>query len=69
MVLLAAAENDHQQRSRLPKLRQRGPGRLTDSAARTDVVLRIRRTVRPKRVRVRVLGRLRPCWKIVLSGL
>ena len=26
---------------------QRGPGRLTDSAARTDVVLLIRRTVRP----------------------
>ena len=27
---------------------QRGPGRLTDSAARTDVVLLIRRTVRPR---------------------
>jgi hypothetical protein len=26
---------------------QRGPGRLTNSAARTDVVLLIRRTVRP----------------------
>ncbi len=27
---------------------QRGPGRLTDSAARTDLVLLIRRTVRPR---------------------
>ena len=27
---------------------QRGPGRLTNSAARTDVVLLIRRTVRPR---------------------
>ena len=27
---------------------QRGPGRLTHSAARTDVVLLIRRTVRPR---------------------
>src|SRR3979409_2112945 len=27
---------------------QRGPGRLTNSAARTDLVLLIRRTVRPR---------------------
>jgi hypothetical protein len=30
------------------KIPQRGPGRLTDSAARTDLVLLIRRTVRPR---------------------
>ena len=39
------------------------------SAARTDVVLLIRRTVRPKRVRLRCFLRLRPCWKNFLSIL
>jgi len=37
------------------------------SAARTDVVLLIRRTVR--RVRLRFLLRLRPCWDVILSIL
>ena len=39
---------------------QRGPSRLTNSAARTDVVLLIRRTVRPRGYASGLLS-LRPC--------
>src|SRR3979409_1640355 len=45
---------------------QRGPGRLTNSAARTDVVLLIRRTVRPRGY-ASALHSLRPCWTAFLS--
>jgi hypothetical protein len=47
---------------------QRGPGRLTNSAARTDVVLLIRRTVR-LRGYASGLHSLRPCWTPFLSIL
>ena len=45
-----------------------GPGRLTDSAVRTDVVLLIRRTVRPRGY-ASVSTRLRPRWMAFLSSL
>ena len=47
---------------------QRGPGRLTASAARTDLVLLIRRTVRPRGY-ARGLPSLRPCRTAFLSIL
>jgi hypothetical protein len=42
------AENVRQRSSRLIEILNGGPGRLTNSAARTDVVLLIRRTMHPK---------------------
>ena len=47
-ALAQDAEKVHQLRSRLESILNGGPGRLTHSAARTDVVLLIRRTVRPR---------------------
>jgi hypothetical protein len=47
---------------------QRGPGRLTYSAARTDVVLLIRRTVRPRGY-ASALYSLLPRWTAFLSIL
>jgi len=47
---------------------QRGPSRLTNSAARTDLVLLIRRTVHPRGY-VSALHSLRPCWTNCLSIL
>ncbi len=63
-----AVEKVRQIRSRIVQTLSGGPGRLTNSAARTHVVLLIRRTVRPRGY-VEALHSLRPCWTGFLNRL